>query len=252
MVALAWSSWRTVALVALVTSCGGAPHGDSETMPAPTPTPDAAPPSVVAPAGDRYGDGLEVAGTLGRMDPDAVTPVVAAAFDDLVGCWQRATAQVRWLAGDVELKVRVDRAGRVVRAHIAVSDLGSWPTERCLLTRIRELTFPRPEGGAEGEFVFPLEFPAQGRVQTLPAPRAARELAQPIGALAACAGGPDRARVTVYVGPGGAVLSAGFAADGGEAPSDGWLECAHARALAWQLEDPLGTVTKLSAAWVRP
>jgi hypothetical protein len=51
--------------------------------------------------------------------------------------------------------------------------------------------------------------------------------------------------VTLYVGPGGKVTSAGFDSDADDGISESWGDCAAKKVLGWKLPDPRGKVLKM-------
>lgn len=205
------------------------------------------------PAEDEIEDGLELEGTKGHIDPNDAQPVIERSLQKIAACWQEKAAKQRWLGGHVEIKALVDKEGVVTSAYIVAGDLGSWPVEKCLIAQARALEFPAPRGGKQAEVVFPVDFPTQGKVMDMDEQRTDQELGPKLAELDVCAqetgAGPESVSVTLYVGPGGAVTSAGFAS-GDAAPFDeAWGDCALEKALAWKLSDPHGIVWKASAAY---
>lgn len=222
----------------LVLACGG-----SQKPPVEEPTDDGED-ARVEPAEEN--DGLEVEGLLGTLDPADVQPVIQKHARAIEKCYTGNTGEARFVGGTVELKLRVNLDGTVKTVRAVGGDLGSWPVERCLLEVARTFQLPRPDGG-EAEIGFPLEFPGRGMVTPLDGEQAEGELRPVLEALREC-GAPGEAvpvRVTVYVGPAGAVKAAGFASEGAQPVPAEWAECAHARALATRLSDPRGTVWKI-------
>jgi TonB family protein len=193
-------------------------------------------------------DDMQIEGTKGTLDVAAAQRTIEGRFDELVGCWQEEARGKRWLGGHVELKFRVNRDGTVKRVHVIQSDLGSWAIEKCLVARSSTLAFTKPEGG-EAEITFPFDFPVQTKIKQLDEEQAAKELAKAWKTLGECEAAPASVQITVWVGPGGAVKSAGFAAGEAEPFDEAWAECALEKALAWKLTDPRGVVTKATAAW---
>jgi len=175
---------------------------------------------------------------LGTIDGAAVQKVLDEEGVKLNACYLQDARTKRWLGGSVRLVVRVDARGRVKRAEVASSDLGSWDTERCLLDGARKLQFPAPKGG-DALVQIPFDFNASSAPEEM-ADGAARAAAARLRGIYRCAGGPKSVPVTLYVGAGGAIVSVGF----GAVTSEAWGDCAAARAKALHVEDPLGRVLK--------
>ena len=227
--------WWLAALV--LCSCGG-PHKNTSQRPVAEHTRDAAEPE------DDSSDDLQVEGLLGTIDAADAQPIVQRQFPALESCYSENVGANRFVGGEVELRFHVARDGSVKWVTADKSDLGNWAIEKCVLGVARKMTFPKPKGG-EAELRFPIDFPGRGSVVPLDEERAAAELQPVTGELASCAGAlHGRVTVTVYVGPGGEVKSAGFATDG-EPFEDAWAECALGKALAWKLSDPHGTIWKI-------
>lgn len=183
---------------------------------------------------------IRVDNGLGTIDGVAVQKVLDEEGAKLNACYLEDARTKRYLGGSVRLVVRVDVKGRVKRAEVAASDLGSWETERCLLEGARKLQFPPPKGG-EALVQVPLEFNASSAPGDMP-DGAARAAAAKLRGIYRCAGGPKSVPVTLYVGAGGAITSVGF----GAVTNEAWGDCAAAKAKAIHVEDPLGRVLKVT------
>lgn len=196
-------------------------------------------------------DGLEVEGLLGRLDNYDIQQGVQPHAGALDRCFTENRGKRRYLGGHVELAFVVGAEGAVDTVHVARSDLGAWPVERCLLEVARGMTFAEPRGGPRAEFVVPLDFTARGSVDEWDQGRGRAEAAGRAAELDACAGAgaaPAQAWITLYVGTRGQVQSAGFAAPGG--PMDeAWAGCAEAALLGWTLSDPQGRVARMGFAY---
>jgi len=232
-------------MLGALSACGGS----AKPPPAPPPVTHVEPPSDDDGGGS---DGLEVTGTRGHMDPEAVQAGVQPHASELETCFTSQVGKHRYLGGKVELKWQVDATGAITSAQIAQSDLGAWPVEKCLLDLARAMTFTKPKGGPT-DFSIPFEF--SGKQSSLWWSEDAGQAAikNHLKDLAKCDGKgtpPTDATVTVYVGARGKVVSVGFAT-GQEAGLDAtawdaWADCAEKRISTWQLPDPRGTVAKLA------
>ncbi len=198
-------------------------------------------------------DEVQVEGLMGHIDRADIQPVIERSWDEVQSCYSGGIGKKRYVGGLVELKFRIARDGSVKRVHVARGTLGAWPVEKCVLELARAMSFPKPKGG-EAEFSFPIDFPSRGRAIAMDDARASTELPPKLAKLTKCnqdAEGPvpRKIDVTLYVGPGGAVTSAGFATDGSDDIPEAWADCAHAEATTWKLTDPRGMVWKATATW---
>lgn len=161
-------------------------------------------------------DGMQVEGTLGTLDEEAIQSGMAPRLREIAGCFDNLVGQAPYLGGQVSLQLRVGRDGTARRVKLTESSLGSLTAERCILKAARGARFGRPRGG-EAEVTFPLTF--TGRI----APVIWNEgmvkdgLLAHVEELLADGGRPLRAPqglvITFYVDPGGRVVSAGMIAE---------------------------------------
>lgn len=236
------------AFAAMVAAACGGTARPTETAP-PARDPANEPPAAGAEAevGDD-GDGMEVEGLLGTLDTSDIDPVLERNMGAFERCYQDGIGKTWFIGGRVELKFRVARDGSVKQVQIAEGDLGAWPIEKCILGVARAMTFARPKGG-EAEFRFPIEFAPRGRVEPMAEALVETELAPRLAELAKCADeakvpAPHEVGLTVYVGPGGVVKSAGFATRAETPFEDAWADCAAAKASTWKFPDPRGKIWK--------
>lgn len=183
-------------------------------------------------------DEIRVDGTLGTIDDAEVQRALQSAGPELQACYQNGAVGFRYLGGAVRIQVRVDRNGRTRAAAIDDSTLGSWAVERCLLDTARKLAWPKPSGG-DALVHIPLEFRGSAEPATMDDLQV-NAAAPRLRGIYRCAGGPKSIQVTLYVGAGGLVTSAGFG--GPVAPA--WGDCALSKIKAAALDDPLGRVIK--------
>ncbi len=230
----------TSAVVWTLTSCGGAHTPAAE---APTTPPQVRTEPVVLEAPQRGGcgamGGMTVEGQLGSLAPSGVSRVLRAATDDLAGCYRRRVATLPFLAGRIDLKIRVGTDGAVRWALPTVSSLGDRETERCMMDRARTLRFDPPCGG-EAEVTFPMELAAGEDARPATEWASARmetTVRQHRTALARCRGSVTSAiTLTVYAGMDGRVVSAGASVpDDGALPS---VDCILHEVTTWRLPLP--------------
>lgn len=178
---------------------------------------------------------IRVEGGGGTLAPGVAESAIQSAGPDFQACYRDHAG--RYVGGRVSLAVRVGTDGKKKRAWVDGSDLGSWEVEKCLLGVARGLGLGAAKGG-EVTVNVPLDFSGSAEVASMGEVQA-REAAAKLKALLHC-GAAKSTDVTIYVGPGGRVLSIGF----GRPPTDHWAECAAGRAKDLQLSDPRGQVLK--------
>jgi hypothetical protein len=182
--------------------CGGPP---------PKPPEPAAPveeaPRAVKPA-------LKTRSELGTVDPGAVKKAFTALNGAFMDCQKRALDRVEVLSGTAKFFLRIGEDGTTRYAYLEDSELGDRETEKCLLDAVNGAQWPKPDGG-DAEARYGMELPLQA---TRPPNDWAQEkvtsaLSKHGDAIGKCkAGATGTFRATMYVGPGGKVLSAGVAA----------------------------------------
>lgn len=188
--------------------------------------------------------GMTLLGTTGQMDEAEIDARFKDALPEMNRCYAEALRQKWFLNGRLSLKLRVGEDGTVRSALIADSTVGCYEVERCVQKVAGQLRFPAPKGG-EGELTYPVEFPAKAAVGAWPGDRVAPQMSRHAREVRACPGkAPRPLRLTVYIGPGGKVASAGLSAEGPIEDRTG--ACLVARAQAWRFEDPLGQLVKAS------
>jgi TonB family protein len=194
---------------------------------------------------------MKVSGTLGSLNQEEIEGPFQRRWDEITRCYQEARAGHAYLGGKVELKVRVASSGDPRQVFVSWSTFGHYAGERCLIEVARTLHFQRPHGGAEAEFVYPIEFRADRPPLAWDEARVSQSIAKHRSDVSACKaksgkGLPSAVSMTVYVGPGGKVASAGLSAD---APlDDEFAACLVERTHSWRLDDPLGRIAKATAS----
>jgi hypothetical protein len=155
---------------------------------------------------------------LGSVDPGAVKRTFHGLDEKFSDCQKRGLDRVEWLAGNVKFFVRIGEDGGAKWAYLEESELGDRDTEKCLLDVVRGARWPKPDGG-DAEARYGMELPLQStRPPTdWPSDKVALALGKHGDAIDKCKGNGtagDHAsyHATMYVGPGGRVLSAGVVA----------------------------------------
>jgi len=250
---MAFRGHSTMILAVAVAACGGGGGKKQVAEPVAERPPTRVPIQQEEEEEDSGADEVQVEGLKGRIDRTDIQPVIEGSWPRVQECYTGGIGKLRYVGGQVELKFRIARDGSVKRVQIARGTLGSWTVEKCVLELARAMSFPRPKGG-EAEFSFPIDFPSRGRAIAMDERRVESELPPKLAQLSKCHDAsdgpmPGQIDVTLYVGPGGTVTSAGFAADGNQPIPEAWADCAEAMATAWKLTDPRGSVWKATATW---
>ncbi len=182
-------------------------------------------------------DDVTVTTSRGVLEPDQVHAGMAPHNEALSGCYVHRVAGRRWLGGELVLRWEVDAAGQIVQVHVAESDLGAWPVERCLLEVARQMKFPAPRGGPT-DFTVPLAFSSARRAEVWSEEDSALAVADQLTQLGECSAAepapPSNVRITLYASSRGP-LSVGFSTSAPSGLPEGWAECAEKLALAWRI-----------------
>lgn len=187
---------------------------------------------------------IQVQGELGTLEQDQIDAVFNGKRAAVAACYDAGLAELWYLGGTLELKLRVARDGAVKSAQ-TVRSLGSWAVDRCLVGVGRGLRFPPPRGHAEAEVTYPLRFRGKATLKEWGRAEVGRVFAAHQKALDACAHAgnvPPALRVTLFVGPGGRVGAAGLGADG--PIEDKYGECVVREVGRWKFADPRGRIAR--------
>jgi hypothetical protein len=174
----------------------------------------------------------------GRLDAEDVRRVVQAQQAGFDNCFRRSSGQ--YLAGDVYVQFVIGKQGRVNLASVQRSELGSWVVEDCLIETATFLEFPPPVGG-EATFAYPFAGPTVGRrlVQAVDPAwgyETIRGARKAINRCRAEYGYQGPFHITVYVGPLGVVLDAGF--DALDRPRREFPACVHSTVRGLRFPNP--------------
>ncbi len=218
---------------------------------------------------------MQVEGTLGSIADEDIAQTWKTHWPEVARCSHAAQARLTYVTGTVQLKLRIGPDGMVTRAYVERSNLGNYEAERCVLHIARALQFPKPHGGSDAEFSFPIEVRARPsspwvvaweEARILPsvlrgkkdigeckgeppspvahAPREGKKhtTTKPVVARTPIKDLPASLAMTLYIAPGGRVVSVGFAAEG---PIDEtFAACLSERARTWKLDDPRSQIAK--------
>ncbi len=193
-------------------------------------------------------DDLQLEGTIGKLRDEEIKAPFHARWEEIKHCYQTAQELHWFISGKLSVKVRVGDQGKPKLTYIQTSDVGNYDAERCLLNVVSTLSFAKPHGGSEAEFIFPIEFRAKNALETWQPDHAkVQKRLRPLRqAVAACMnkGAPDQVSLTMYIMPGGKISSAGVSAD---APIEqGFGSCVVASGLKWRASDPDKSIAKIT------
>jgi hypothetical protein len=185
--------------------------------------------------------GISIEGQLGTIRQSEVSATLNPALQRLQGCYAQRIEEHPYLAGGVQFKIRIGTDGSVRWVLPIQSSIGDRSTERCMSEILQSLRFPEPCGGETettwgptfegGEDARPAVAWEPSRVQT----QVNRRRAQLSQCLASASGAS--AEVTLYVGQGGRVVTAGAAVSTHDAAAA--IECLVTEVSAWRgLPDP--------------
>jgi hypothetical protein len=213
-------------------------------QPAQPAQPVAAPPPPASRPAPDDDDNIHLSGSgvLGSLSDDQMQAPIQQRWPEIERC-KKSVKPPWYVGGRLWLKFRVSAQGEVKRLTVEEDTLGSWPIERCILSIARQLVFAHPKGG-EAEFSFPIEFPARAAVTEWEPTQISADMMKHKKELTACdkAGARHPFSLTVYLGAGGRITSAGVAYAG--EIDEAYVDCVIAKATTWKLTDPLGTVVR--------
>ncbi|HEY8088350.1 MAG TPA: hypothetical protein VIF09_10910 [Polyangiaceae bacterium] len=192
-----WRPWRFLPLLCLLPACGGSP-------PPPAEEPQHEASHEVKPA-------LKTKSELGTVDPNAVQAAFHKLADRFMDCQKQGLSRVEVLAGNVKFFLRIGEDGSARWAYLeGGSDVGDRETEKCLVDVVMGARWPRPDGG-DAEARYSIELPPDGRpASDWSSDKVASALGKHGDDIDHCkAGASGKFEGTMYVGPGGRVLSAG-------------------------------------------
>jgi hypothetical protein len=195
---------------------------------------------------------MEVEGLTGELDAASCEKLLAEKQPDFRKCYDAVATEKFYLNGRMRMKLLIGPGGQPKSVALQESTLGSIEIESCVVDTLLKLHFSPPKGG-DGELSYPLAFSGRAPVGSWEPERIAEGLKKKRAALLSCKGKAKKGahlaafedlRMTLYVGPGGKVTSAGFSA---LQPIDAKLaSCVAQKALTLELDDPLGQMVKVS------
>lgn len=181
-----------------------------------TPPPDIPDVEPTAESTDRRpragGSGPSIEAEVGALDAAKVKETFDAAMPALRACLNDGRERVELIGGDIEILLRIASDGAVKYGYARRSTFGDQATEACILDALAGRTWPKPQGGAEGETSQRFSIDAQGRPPVdLDASVLGSKASTLKSKLKACKGntGTTGLSVTMYIDPDGHVIAAG-------------------------------------------
>ena len=89
---------------------------------------------------------LKEISTTSGLSKEAIQKVVKQQISSIEVCYQKALEKQPNTQGGMILQLAIDLKGRVIRASLVSSKLNDKNLEQCIIQKIKELTFPTPEG----------------------------------------------------------------------------------------------------------
>lgn len=224
-------SWFITTVMVFVVACGGAEENEQQRVD------DGAQTSGGSSRGGGQ-DALQVEGLMGTLSTMAINRGLEPRMPRFASCFTNRYEQVEMLGGRIQLSFRVATDGSVRWVYARASTVGDRETERCLLDVAGSTRFSEPQGG-EAEFNWPLALDPPEDVRP-PFNWETDRIAEVLDAnggevLSSCRPGASFI-VTVYVAPGGAILTAGASTVDQQAADA--IDCIVDAVKLWEMPDP--------------
>ena len=95
---------------------------------------------------------------MGALPKEVIQKVINDSKKKIRYCYEKALAREPSLAGRVGIRFIIAADGRVAKAQVDDSTIGSVAVEKCMLRVIRRMKFPNPAGGGIVEVRYPFIF----------------------------------------------------------------------------------------------
>lgn len=93
----------------------------------------------------------------GGLDKDQIIAVINRHRGQIVYCYEKGLQATPSIGGRVAVDFVIGPAGKITRAKVAQSSLGSKFVETCMLDRMKTWQFPRPVGNVNVDVLYPFE-----------------------------------------------------------------------------------------------
>jgi TonB family protein len=84
--------------------------------------------------------------TSSGLSKEAIQKTVKQALPVIELCYQKALEKKPNIQGEATFQLMIDSKGRVTKVNLVSSKLNDKNLEQCIIQKIKELTFPAPEG----------------------------------------------------------------------------------------------------------
>ena len=98
---------------------------------------------------------------IGSLDREAIRRVIQKNKRIIKNCYDRELNRDKDLYGKLVLRWNIVEKGRVTKAKVVSSSLGSQAVAKCIIARLKTWRFPEPPQNTEGEVTYPFVFAAQ-------------------------------------------------------------------------------------------
>jgi hypothetical protein len=186
----------------------------------------------------------QVEGLLGNVTQDEIERVFSNHRNALIRCYENAIEDLEEIEGELRFQVEVASDGTVNTVFMSESDLGSFETERCMVNLVKGFEFRRVPGGL-AVIYYPLILEApydHPEFVNWPQSKIDDVVSEHREEVERCLGGRSGVHLTLYIGMGGVVHSAGASAETLEAYSA--VECLSNAARSWTFADPGSKIVK--------
>lgn len=108
--------------------------------------------------------GIDEPGTVaGGLDREVIRRVILSHRAQIRYCYEKQLAQQPGLAGKLLVEFVIGADGRVTTARAAEDSLGDAAVGRCIVSRVKGWTFPKPKGGGVVVVTYPFLFKPAGQ-----------------------------------------------------------------------------------------
>ena len=188
--------------------CGGASPEKETTPTEETSVSESRPKGVV----EENPASVKMEGLLGTISQYDVERVVKRGYEKMFECFQDPWDLLEEIEGSFELVMEVGADGSVLQVYLRDGDLGSRQAEACIVDKVAGFTFPAPEGGDKAMISYAMEIEEpydHPEPHNWGGAKSREVLTEHMEDLEACLEGETGVTLTVYIGRGGKVVSAG-------------------------------------------
>ncbi len=93
----------------------------------------------------------------GGLDRDQIIAVINRNKGQIIYCYEKGLQSQPRIGGRVAVDFVIGPSGRITRAKVAQSSLGSNQVENCMIARMKTLQFPKPVGNVNVDVLYPFE-----------------------------------------------------------------------------------------------